>query len=113
MYAELARVRAELCAKGQLFEIEEVDVRGIRVRAWKHAAPSLRDFWLQTAGHGEATYLVYGDERWSYRQAHEEVSRIARFGALLQPGFPRRNNRQLGHRKDAVGDQEQQNKEKF
>ena len=88
MYAELARVRAELCAEGQLFEIEEVDVRGIRVRAWKHAAPSLRDFWLQTAGHGDATYLVYGDEHWSYRQAHEAVRRIARWLADngVQPG---------------------------
>jgi acyl-CoA synthetase (AMP-forming)/AMP-acid ligase II len=79
MYTELARVRAELCAEGQLFEIEEVDVRGVRVRAWKHAAPSLREFWLQTAGHGDATYLVYGEERWSYSDAHEEVSRVARW----------------------------------
>jgi len=88
MYAELARVRAELCAEGQLFEVEEIDVRGVRVRAWKHAAPSLRDFWLQTAGHGDATYLVYEDERWTYAEAHDMVSRVARWLADngVQPG---------------------------
>lgn len=77
MYAELAKVRAELCAEGQLFEIEEVEVAGKQVKAWKHAASSLRDFWLQSAGHGDATYLVYNDERWTYNEAHDQVSRIA------------------------------------
>jgi acyl-CoA synthetase (AMP-forming)/AMP-acid ligase II len=88
MYAELSRVRAELCAEGQLFEIEEVEVGGVRVRAWKNAADSLRDFWLQTAGHGDATYLVYEDERWTYNDAHEQVSRVARWLADngVQPG---------------------------
>ena len=51
MYAELAAVRAELCEPGQLFELEEVEVRGVRVKAWKNAAPSMREFWLQSAGH--------------------------------------------------------------
>lgn len=88
MYAELAKVRAELCTEGQLFEIEEIDVGGNRVRAWKHAPRSLRDFWLTTAGHGDATYLVYGDERWTYNEAHDQVSRIARWLADngVQPG---------------------------
>lgn len=88
MYAELARVRAELCAEGQLFEIEEVEVDGIQLRAWKHAAASLRDFWLGTAGHGDATYLVYEDERWTYSEAHQEVSRVARWlvDNGVQPG---------------------------
>jgi acyl-CoA synthetase (AMP-forming)/AMP-acid ligase II len=88
MYAELAKVRADLCAAGQMFEIEEVEIAGVRVRAWKHAPDSLRDFWLQSAGHGEATYLVYQDERWTYAEAHEQVSRIARWLADngVQPG---------------------------
>ncbi|NQX88645.1 MAG: acyl--CoA ligase [Halioglobus sp.] len=88
MYAELAKVRAELCAEGQLFEIEEVNVNGIPVKAWRHAPSSLREFWLQSAGHGDAVYLVYGDERWTYSEAHEQVNRIARWlvGAEVQPG---------------------------
>ena len=84
MYAELAEVRAGLCAEGQLFEIEDVVVDGVTVKSWKHAANSLRDFWQQCAGHGEADYLVYGDERWTYAQAHEEISRIANW--LVEQG---------------------------
>ena len=79
MYAELAAVRAELCEPGQLFELEEVEVRGVRVKAWKNAAPSMREFWLQSAGHADHDYLVYEDERWTYTEAHEEVARIARW----------------------------------
>jgi len=88
MYAELARVRAELCEPGQLFEMEEVEVGGLTLRAWKHAAPDLRQFWLQTAGHGDKDYLVYNDERMSYTRAHETVARIARWMVDngIQPG---------------------------
>ncbi len=35
MYAELARVRAELCAEGQAFELEHIEIDGITVRSWK------------------------------------------------------------------------------
>ncbi|MDC0361645.1 acyl--CoA ligase [Halioglobus sp.] len=79
MYAELARVRAELCAEGQAFELKDIEINGVRVRSWKNAAATLRDFWLSTAGHGDATYLVYGDERWTYAESHEHVCRIARW----------------------------------
>jgi long-chain acyl-CoA synthetase len=79
MYAELARVRAELCAEGQAFELKNIEINGITVRSWKNAAANLRDFWLSTAGHGDATYLVYDDERWTYAESHEQVSRIARW----------------------------------
>ena len=88
MYAELAEARAALCAEGQLFELEEVELGGTRVRAWKHASANLRDFWLQTAGHGDASYLVYEEERWTYAQAHADVNRIARWltDNGVQPG---------------------------
>lgn len=77
MYAELKQVFDNLTAPGQMFEITEVDVAGQSLKAWKNAPPTLRDFWLMSAGHGDKDYLVYQDERWSYAQAHEEVARIA------------------------------------
>ena len=88
MYAELAEARTALCAEGQLFELEEVEVGGTQVRAWKHASANLRDFWLQTAGHGDASYLVYEEERWTYAQAHADVNRVARWLTEngVQPG---------------------------
>ena len=88
MYAELAQVRADLCAPGQLFEMEDVQVGDHTLRSWKHSAPNMREFWLQSAGHGDKDYLVYNDERWTYAQAHDAVARIARWMADndIQPG---------------------------
>ncbi|MCB1842963.1 MAG: acyl--CoA ligase [Halioglobus sp.] len=79
MYAELAEVRAQLCEPGQPFEIEEVTVNGVQVKAWRNAAASLREVWLQAGGHGDADYLVYEDERLTYSQAQDRVARIARW----------------------------------
>src|SRR6056297_207764 len=81
MYAELAEVRAQLCAEGQPFEIEQVSVNGVSVKAWRNAAASLREIWQQAGGHGDADYLVYEDERITYAQAQDITARIARWMA--------------------------------
>ena len=36
-------IRAELCAPGQLFEMVDVEIRGVPLRAWKNAAACLGD----------------------------------------------------------------------
>jgi acyl-CoA synthetase (AMP-forming)/AMP-acid ligase II len=77
MYQELHKAFAELTAPGQMFNITEVAVNGHQVKSWAMAPNSLRDIWLSTAGHGDADYLVYEDERWTYTEAHAEVARIA------------------------------------
>jgi acyl-CoA synthetase (AMP-forming)/AMP-acid ligase II len=77
MYKELHETIAGMTAPGQMFEIKEVEVRGHPVKTWASAPGSLRDVWLNTAGHGDADYLVYRDERWTYAHAHEQVARIA------------------------------------
>ncbi len=77
MYKELQETVTEMTAPGQMFSIAEVEVGGHPVKAWAMAPNSLRDIWLSSAGHANADYLVYQDERWTYAQAHEEVARIA------------------------------------
>ena len=77
MYKELRETWAEMTAPGQMFEVTEAEVGGNTVKAWAMAAPCLRDIWMMSAAHGEADYLVYQDERWTYNQAHDEVARIA------------------------------------
>ena len=77
MYKELQETIAEMTAPGQMFATTEVEVGGHPVKAWAMAPNSLRDIWLNSAGHGEADYLVYRDERWTYTRAHDEVARIA------------------------------------
>ena len=76
MYQELRDTVAELTAPGQLFEMTTVEVNGQELRSWVAAPPTLRDLWLAVAGHGDADYLVYEDERLSYTQAHDHVARV-------------------------------------
>ena len=79
MYEELQQVWQELTAPGAPFEVTEVEVRGVRLRAYAGAPPSLREIWLGSAAHGDADYLVYRDERWSYADAHRDVASVARW----------------------------------
>lgn len=88
MYAELKRAWNELTAPGQPFEVQPVTVRGVDLRAYVNAPPSLREVWLASAGHGDADYLVYNDERITYREAHRQAAALAaRLSALgVSPG---------------------------
>ena len=38
----MGEANAALTSPGQLFEMEERDIRGVPTRTWKHAPPSLR-----------------------------------------------------------------------
>ena len=77
MYDELREVWKELTGPGGAFEVVDVDVRGVRVKAYASAPPSLREIWLSSAGYDSKDYIVYEDERWSYAEAHAEVASIA------------------------------------
>ena len=76
-YAELKAARSELTGPGGAFEIETITVRGVSLRAYKNAPPSVRELWLSTAPFAERDYLVYQDERYSYADAHRMVASIA------------------------------------
>ncbi len=71
-----------------LFEIVEEDVRGTPTRVFKGAPPSLRAVWLASAVHGDKTFLVYNDERYSFGESHRIVNALAqRLGTYgVQPG---------------------------
>ncbi|QUD90086.1 class I adenylate-forming enzyme family protein [Phenylobacterium montanum] len=83
-YKELKQAWAQLTAPGAPFEIAEVEVRGVKLRAYKNAPPSVREFWLSTAAFGERDYLVYQDERLTYAQAHAQVAAVANW--MLRQG---------------------------
>ena len=68
---------ARLTAPGQPFEMEEVEVHGVRMRAWKAAPPSLRSVLDLSLGYGDADYLVYEDERTTYVQHYRIASTLA------------------------------------
>lgn len=76
-YKELKQAWTELTAPGQPFEIVEVEVRGQKLRAFRHAPPSVREIWLSTLQFADRDYLVYQDERLTYGEAHAKVNAIA------------------------------------
>jgi len=59
---DLAAVTAELIAPGAPFEMAERDVRGITLRTWKNAPPTLPDVLAASRAHGDAEFLVYDGE---------------------------------------------------
>ena len=80
-HKSLGEIEALLCAPGMPFETELVEIRGVPTRVWKNALPSLAALVAQGRSHGQATFLVYEDERVSYDAWHRAV---AAFAAHLQ-----------------------------
>lgn len=64
-----------LTAPGQPYELMTVDAGDRRLRVFRNAPRSLRVLFEQTAS--DLPFLVYGEERLSFREAHEAAARIA------------------------------------
>ena len=80
----LAEARAVLTAPGSRFEMEELRIRGVMTRVWKHAPPTLSDVFLSGAAHGGREFLVYEEERATYRAFARAALAIAH--ALVEAG---------------------------
>ena len=65
----MADANAALTATGQLFEMEELDIRGVPTRTWKNAAALAPGHHSSLSlGHGDAVFLVYEDERTTFAE---------------------------------------------
>ncbi len=71
-------VIASLTAPDGPFElVNDTDVRGQPIRRYATGPATLREVLITTREHGEATYLVFDDERISYREHFTRVARLA------------------------------------
>lgn len=57
--------------------IDEIEIRGVPTKVFRHAPNSLRDVWLASAAHADRTFLVFEDERWTYTDAHAKAAVLA------------------------------------
>ncbi len=73
----IAEANEQLTGPGQLFEMEELTIRGVPTRTWKHAPPSLRAIMDMSLGHGDAVFLVYEDERTTFAEHYRIASTLA------------------------------------
>lgn len=69
--------RSELTAPGAMFELHDVELDGLQYRAFKNAHPSLTSVLQAGREHADAEYLVYYDERYSYRRFFAKVDALA------------------------------------
>ncbi|MGH9172241.1 MAG: class I adenylate-forming enzyme family protein [Acidimicrobiales bacterium] len=77
MGLSIAEATAQLTAPGQMFEMVEAEIDGITTRVWKTCPPSLRTLLELSRGRGDATYLVYEDERLTFAEHYAEVVAVA------------------------------------
>ena len=70
-----AEAIAAVTAPGQPHELADAVIGGRAVRIFKNAPPSLRALFEDTAT--GLPFLAYGDERWTFAQAHAASARIA------------------------------------
>jgi long-chain acyl-CoA synthetase len=73
----VAEADAQLTAPGQMFEVDEVDVRGIPTRVWKNCPPTLGDILKISRGHGDKVFLVYEDERLTFEEHFRACAHLA------------------------------------
>jgi acyl-CoA synthetase (AMP-forming)/AMP-acid ligase II len=69
----------ELTAKGAPFSWSNIEIRNHMTRVYDSAPATLVDIWNMSATHGEKDYLIYGDERVSYEEAHLKVNCFASY----------------------------------
>src|SRR5260221_3448672 len=73
----IAQAHALLTAPGSPFEMEELVIRGVKTRVWKHAPPSIRAVLEMSRAHGEKIFLVHEDERVSFEALYRAVCALA------------------------------------
>jgi len=70
----------QLTGPGGPYEIREAEIRGHRLRVFANTPPSLRALFESTRSRGDAPFLVYEDETWSFA---EVMRRADALGAAL------------------------------
>lgn len=73
----LGQAQALMTAPGQKFEMDEVEIRGVRTRVWKNAPPSLAWLIQVSRMHGDRIFTIHEDERVSFEANFRAVARLA------------------------------------
>ena len=73
----VAETHAALTAAPSMFEMDEADVFGNRLRVWKYAPASLRVILEASRGRGDAAFIVYEDEVLTFEEHFRAVAHLA------------------------------------
>ncbi|MGD1935733.1 MAG: class I adenylate-forming enzyme family protein [Candidatus Phaeomarinobacter sp.] len=73
----VADAHALMTSPGTPFEVTEAEVRGLKMRVWKEAKNSLRELLAMAKEHGDHEFVVFEDDRLSYRDFHTAAAALA------------------------------------
>ncbi len=73
----LAQAHAKITAPGARFEIEEVEIRGVKTKVWKNAPANLREAFLACRAHAQREFVVYEDDRATFAAFERAVVALA------------------------------------
>ncbi len=77
MIEEYTAAWNELTAPGGPFAMTEIEVRGVPMRVFDSAPPSMRFVWEMAAGYGDKDYVVFEDERFTYAESDAIIKALA------------------------------------
>lgn len=77
MIEEYTEAWDELTAPGAQFAMKEIEVRGIPMRVFESAPPSMRFVWEMAAGYADRDYVVFEDERFTYAESDAIIKTLA------------------------------------
>jgi len=73
----ISEANALLVAPGQMFEVDDAIIRGVRTKIWKHAPASLRVILDMSLAHGDKDFIVYEDERYTFDRHYRIACTLA------------------------------------
>ena len=68
---------ATITGPGQIFELIDAEVLGVKTRVFKNAPAHLGQVFAGSRGHGDKTFLVYEDEIITFAQAADRIDALA------------------------------------
>ncbi len=73
----LDQIRALATAPGQKFEMDEVEIRGVRTRVWKNVPPHLAALIQYSRIHGDRLFTIHEGERITFEGNFRAVAHLA------------------------------------
>ncbi len=64
-------------APGQIFELIDAEIRGVKMQVFKNAPAHLGQIFAGARGHGDKTFLVYEGETWTFAKTMDQVDGLA------------------------------------
>jgi long-chain acyl-CoA synthetase len=68
---------ATITGPGQVFELIDAEVRGVKTRVFKNAPAHLGQLFAGSRAHGDKPFLVYENETFTFAQAADHIDALA------------------------------------